>query len=175
MRTELIEAAVFVCLHVDVTVLLLVLPEVIDPLVERPRDVFLRHPIKAESIKPRYVLVGQLLRLALAGIFTRVPRSGAELGEGSVLGNGHVGMAMRLLEPLQVLDSIVECLDLASRLWCLPLLLILSLPSLLLLFFFRCRACSSISTKALLSPPVAASIISFLFAAVAAVAATAAF
>jgi len=95
-------------------------------------------------------------------------------------------MAMRLLEPLQVLDSIVECLVLASRRWCLPLLLLLSLPSLLLLFFFRCRACSSISTNAFLFTAasstavvaavatVAASIISFLFAAVAAAAAAAA-
>jgi hypothetical protein len=41
-----------------VTVRPLVLFEVFDPLVERPRDVFLRRPIKAKSIKPRYVLVG---------------------------------------------------------------------------------------------------------------------
>jgi hypothetical protein len=42
-------------------------------------------------------------------------------------------MAMRLLEPLQVLHSIVECLVLASRLWCLLLLLLFSLPRILLL------------------------------------------
>jgi hypothetical protein len=41
---------------------------------------------------------------------------GAEFGKGSVLGNRHVGVAMRLLEPLQVLHSIVKCLVLASRL-----------------------------------------------------------
>ncbi len=94
--------------HVEVTVRPLVLFEVFNPLVERPSDVFLRRPIKAQSIKPRYVLVGQLLRPALAGIFTRVPRFGAKLDEGSVLVNRHVGMAMRLLEPLHLLHSIVE-------------------------------------------------------------------
>ena len=79
-RTELIEAAVFVSIHTEVTVRPLVLFEVFDPLVERPSDVFLRRPIKAESIKPGYVLVGQLFSLALAGIMMRVPRLGAELG-----------------------------------------------------------------------------------------------
>ena len=72
--------------------------------------VFLGGPNKAESIKPRYVLVGQLLPLAVAGIFTRVPRLGAELGEEFVFGNRNVGVAMRLLVLLQVLYSIVECL-----------------------------------------------------------------
>ena len=66
--------------HVEVTVRPLVLFEVFDPLVERPRDVFVRRPIKAESIKPRYVLDGQLLPLALDGIGTLMPRLGAELG-----------------------------------------------------------------------------------------------
>ena len=59
VRTELIEAAVFVSLYVDVTVRLLVLLEVFDPLVKRPRDVCFRRPKKAESIKGRYALVGQ--------------------------------------------------------------------------------------------------------------------
>ena len=62
-----------------------------------------------------------------------MPHLGAEFEEGFVLGNRNVGMAMRLLIPLQVLHSIVECLVLASRLWCLLLLLLLSLPSVLLL------------------------------------------
>ena len=57
-----------------------------------------------------YVLVGQLLPLALAGISTRMPRLGTEFDEGSVLGNRNVGMAMHLLIPLQVLHSIAECL-----------------------------------------------------------------
>ena len=39
VRTELVEAAVFVSIHVDVTVRLLVLLEVVNPLVERPCDV----------------------------------------------------------------------------------------------------------------------------------------
>ena len=46
--------------HIEVTVRLLVLLEVVDPLVEQPRDVFLRRPIKAKSIEGRYALVGQL-------------------------------------------------------------------------------------------------------------------
>ena len=93
----------------------------------------MRRPIKAESIKPRYVLDGQFLTLALAGIIMRVPHLGAEFGEGLVHGNRHVDVAMRLLEQLQVLNSFVECLVLASWLWCLLLLLLLSLPSELLL------------------------------------------
>jgi hypothetical protein len=52
-RTELIEAIVFVSIHVEVTVRLFVLLEVFDPLVERPRDVFLRRPIKAKGIEGR--------------------------------------------------------------------------------------------------------------------------
>ncbi len=46
---------------------LLVLLEVVNPLIERPRDVFPRRPIKAKSIKPRYVLDCQFLSLAVAG------------------------------------------------------------------------------------------------------------
>ncbi len=107
-RTELIEAAVFVSLHVEVTVRPLVLLEAVDPLVKRPRDVFLRRPIKAERIKPRYVLDGQFLTLALAGIFTCVLHLSAELGEGSVLGNRNVDMSMCLLEQLQILNSFIE-------------------------------------------------------------------
>ena len=80
VRTELIEAAVFVFLQAEVTMHPLVLLEVFDPLVERPHDVFLQHPIKAESIKPRYVLDGQFHPIALAGIIMRVPRFGAEFG-----------------------------------------------------------------------------------------------
>ena len=72
--------------HAEVTVRLLVLFEVFYPLVERPRDVFLCRPNKAKSIKPRYVLDGQLLPLALAGIIMCVPRLGTELGEGFVHG-----------------------------------------------------------------------------------------
>jgi hypothetical protein len=101
--------------------------EVVDPLVERPRDVFLRRPNKANSIEGRYALVGQFY--PFAGIINSVPRLGAELVEGFVLENRHVDMAMRLIEPLQVLHSFVECLFLASRLWCLLLLLLLLLPS----------------------------------------------
>ena len=58
VRTELIEAAVFVFLHADVTVRLLLLMEVVDHLVERPCDVFLHRPIKADSFEGRYVFVG---------------------------------------------------------------------------------------------------------------------
>jgi hypothetical protein len=47
--------------HVEVTVRLLVLLEVFDPLVERLCDVFLRRPNKAKSIEGRYALGGQLL------------------------------------------------------------------------------------------------------------------
>ena len=39
----------------------------------------------------------------------------------------NVGMAMHLLEPLQILHSIIECPVLASHLWCLLLLLLLPL------------------------------------------------
>ncbi len=103
----------------------------------------MRRPTKANSIKPHHVLFGQLLPLALARIFTCMPRLGTELGEGFVLGNRHVGTAMRLLVPLQVLHSIIECLMFALRLgacsscffFLLPsllLLLLLSLPSLML-------------------------------------------
>jgi hypothetical protein len=46
VRTELVEAAVFVSIHVDVTVRLRALLEVVNPLVERPCDVF-ASPIKA--------------------------------------------------------------------------------------------------------------------------------
>ena len=83
-RTELIEAVIFISLHVEVTVRLLVLLEVFDPLVERPRDVFLRRPIKAYCIEGRYALVGQLL--PITGIFTRLSCFGAELGEEFVYG-----------------------------------------------------------------------------------------
>ena len=100
-------------LHVEVTMHPLVLFEVFDPLVERPCDVFLHRPNKAKSIKPRYVLVCQLLPLALAGVGTLMPHLGTELGEGIVLGNRHVGMAMHLLVLLQVLHLIVERLILA--------------------------------------------------------------
>ena len=48
---------------------------------ERPRDVFLRRPIKVNRIKGRCALFGH--SLPIAGIFTRLPR-GAELGEGFV-------------------------------------------------------------------------------------------
>jgi hypothetical protein len=68
-----------------------------------------------------------------------LPRLGTELGEGFVLGNRHVGMTMHLLVPRQVLHSITECLMFASRLWCLLLLLLLSLPSLLLLLLLSYR------------------------------------
>ncbi len=65
LRTELTEAVVFVYLHVDVTAHLLVLLVFFDPLVERPRDVFLRRPNKANRIEGRYALVSQLLPLAI--------------------------------------------------------------------------------------------------------------
>ncbi len=58
VRTELREAVIFVSLHVEVTVRLLVLLEVFDPLVERPRDECLRRPIKVNRIEGRYALVG---------------------------------------------------------------------------------------------------------------------
>jgi len=64
LNTELIEAFVIVSHHVDVTVRLLVLHEVFDPLVERPRDVFLRRPIKAHRIEGRYALVSQFYPFA---------------------------------------------------------------------------------------------------------------
>jgi len=48
-----------VSIHVDVTVRLLVLLEVVDPPVERPCDVFLRRPIKANRTEGRYGLIGQ--------------------------------------------------------------------------------------------------------------------
>ena len=51
-------------LHAEVNVRLLVLHEVFDPLVERPRDV--RRPIKAEGIEGRYALVGQFYPFSLA-------------------------------------------------------------------------------------------------------------
>jgi hypothetical protein len=136
------------------TVRPLVLLEVFDPLVERPCDVC--RPIKADSIEGRDVLVGQLLHLALAGIITRMPRLGAEFEEGFVLGNRNVGMAMRLLIPLQVLHSIVECLVLASRLWCLLLLLLLLLPSVLLLLLLSLLSVLLlliISLQSVLFPP----------------------
>ena len=63
--------------------------------------------------------------------------------EGFVLANRHVGVAMRLLEPLQVLHSIVECLVLASRLWCLLLLLLLLLPSVLLMLLLLLQSLMS--------------------------------
>ena len=89
MRTELIEAFVIFKLHVEVTVRLLVLHEVVDPIVERREH---RRPLCARrSVYP------------FAGIFSRVPRIVVELGEGFVLWNRHIGVAMRLLEPLQVL------------------------------------------------------------------------
>ena len=101
LLTELIEAAVFASVHVNVTVCLLVLLEVVNPLVERPRDVCFRRPNKAESIKGRYVLVSQFY--PFARIFMCMPRPFAECGKGFVIGNRHVGVDMRLLEPLQVL------------------------------------------------------------------------
>ena len=76
----MIEAAVFVFLQAEVTVRPLVLLEVVDPLVERPCDLSLRLSNKVESIKGRYLLVGQLLPLNLAGIFTCVPHLDTELG-----------------------------------------------------------------------------------------------
>ena len=42
VRTELVEAAVFVSIHVDVTVRLRALLEVVNPLVERPCDLRLQ-------------------------------------------------------------------------------------------------------------------------------------
>ena len=88
------EAVVFVFIHIEMTVRPLVLLEVFGPLVERPRDVFFRHPNKADSIEGRYVLVGQLLHLALAGILTGMPRYGAELNETSLRSFGNVPMCI---------------------------------------------------------------------------------
>ena len=49
----MIEVVVFVFHHAEVTMLLLVLFEVIDPFVERPCDVFLRRPIQVYGIEGR--------------------------------------------------------------------------------------------------------------------------
>ena len=70
--------------------------------------------MKANRIEGRCALVGQLH--PYAGIFTCSPRCGAELGEGFVLGYRHIGVAVRLLVPLQVFHSVVDYLVLASRL-----------------------------------------------------------
>ena len=72
-----------------------------------------------------------------------MPRFVAELAKGFILTNRHIGMAMRLLEPLQVLHLIIEFLVLASRLWCLLLLLTLSLPTVLLMLLLSLQSLMS--------------------------------
>jgi hypothetical protein len=69
---------------VDVTVCLLVLLRSSILSSERPRDIFLRRPIKVNRIKGRCALFGQFL--PITGIFTRLSRFGAELGEEFVYG-----------------------------------------------------------------------------------------
>ena len=69
---------------VDVTVCLLVLLRSSILSSERPRDIFLRRPIKVNRIKGRCALFGQFL--PITGIFTRLSCFGAELGEEFVYG-----------------------------------------------------------------------------------------
>ena len=111
---------------------LLVLLEVVDPLINDLVTYSCDVKLKPIASKAAMRSLVSCFTLSLSGFNTRVPRFGAKLGEGFVLANRKVGMVMRLLVPLQVLHSIVKCLVLASRLWCLLLLLLLSLSRFLL-------------------------------------------